>query len=359
MTRPARSIPARPASPRAFTLIEILLAVLILAFGLLGLGAVIPVVLREQRIGSDATLGVAATKDALAYLERRADLMRLRHPDYDTGNEATDFRMGLGRWLLPPYEGTRGASDDPDDIDNLLDGADWSEEYLWEDWSHTLSTDYQNAGIVGDFTIIAPDAGSDVVIKLTDRLWPAPSATGAPPQFVWDFTARRVKTGLGEPRMIQVALFVRRIDPNIRVPRDQTLYDVLAAGDALPIAVDVDGLPTLNGVGDYAAPRVLDITFNPTLPSRIVLPSGAGDILDAVRQPGQKIVDNLGNIYTVRGLAEDDPNRLTLLIDPPAPVSARNDGPDTEDDARIRQILFTPQIPAAVTVFTLTPTDPS
>src|SRR5690606_122403 len=131
--------------------------------------------------------------------------------------------------------------------------------------------------------------------------WPAPSATGAPPQFVWDFAARRVRTELGEPRKIQVVLFVRRIDPNIRVPRGEnpstnrpyTLYDVLAAGTALPVAVDRgDGLPVPNGnPADhaYAAPQVLEVTFNPQRPDRIRLPNvfttGGGNILDAVRQP--------------------------------------------------------------------------
>src|SRR5688572_3958289 len=55
-------------APRAFTLIEVLIAVLVLALGLLGLGAVFPVAVRAQRISSDDVLGTAAVNSARAYL---------------------------------------------------------------------------------------------------------------------------------------------------------------------------------------------------------------------------------------------------------------------------------------------------
>ena len=53
------------ASARAFTLVEVLMAVLILAIGLLGLGAVLPMVVRQQRDSADGTFGLIAMRSAV------------------------------------------------------------------------------------------------------------------------------------------------------------------------------------------------------------------------------------------------------------------------------------------------------
>ncbi|MFN9951596.1 MAG: prepilin-type N-terminal cleavage/methylation domain-containing protein, partial [bacterium] len=59
----------KPAShPRAFTLIEVLLGVLILGLGLLGLASVFPLVVKQQRAAQDVVRGVAAAGGAEAVL---------------------------------------------------------------------------------------------------------------------------------------------------------------------------------------------------------------------------------------------------------------------------------------------------
>src|SRR5690606_34784401 len=102
--------------------------------------------------------------------------------------------------------------------------------------------------------------------------------------FVWDFIARRVDTGvpvarqrIGSPAEIEIAVFVRRIDMNIRLPSNRTLFDVLTdptlpAGERrLPVAVDSNGVPTGNGTNGsgglptqdaYAIPLTLLAEFD-------------------------------------------------------------------------------------------------
>jgi hypothetical protein len=52
----------------AFTLVEILISIMILALGVLGLGVLFPVVIREQRMGVDASTGIVVANTAKDYL---------------------------------------------------------------------------------------------------------------------------------------------------------------------------------------------------------------------------------------------------------------------------------------------------
>jgi hypothetical protein len=196
------------------------------------------------------------------------------------------------------------------------------------------------------------------------------------------------------PPTLQVAMFARRIDQNIRVKPKQLLKNVLtdwtnAAGTTdndrcVPVAMDDDttysngltdscGLPTLRGnagagVRDYAEPIFAEATFNPAKPDQLELNFSGSDRnrWRLASQPGQKLIDNLGNIYTVRGVPDPDAasglGGDIVLIDPPVPgwVPGPN-APDPsglpsgiKNPSKLRQVVFTPQIPAAATVFTVT-----
>lgn len=333
----------------AFTLIEVLLGILILALALLGLGAVVPVVVRAQRQAADATQGAVAARAAEAYLRARSDLNRL---SWTVGSPP--FRgYGWGVWLLD-----LGWSPDV--------GA---QAFLWEP---PASTEFDP--LVGDL-VLRDSPAPPVVLKVADRLWPARDSGGGDPQFVWDVIARRVPTGFAEPRRIQVALFVRRVDLNIRVPSGTSpatgepisLYEVLTqgapfAGDwRLPVAQDPSGFPTNTGVGLYAQVRTADVAYD-FIPSRVSdrlrLVGVAPAVRTLITRAGQRLVDNLGNIYTVRGLYEADVTGNTILVDPPIPSWVPTPAQNPPVEQSLRQIAFTPQIPAAVAVLTLTPQDP-
>lgn len=333
--------PPRLNAPRlaaAFSLIEVLIAILILALGLLGLGAVIPVVVREQRIASESTRAVIAANNAKAYLRARPDLNRLvgdgtgsRGASGSPGSSPVE--MGFGVWLED-------------------DGWSRGPEYLWQlpSGAYDLSSGairFRDGG------------GPEVVIRVADRLWPDASA-GAQPQLVWDIVGRRV--GPDDPRSdanqrtVQLAVFVRRIDPGIRVPPGKTRREMLLAnpGDPhfrIPVSADRstgrprgDGLAT--GDGGYSAPRILD-GIQVVAPN-VLEGDETGSADDLWSRPGQVLVDNLGNIYRVLRQDPDNPSRV--VIDPPVTDINMN---------RVTQVVYTPQVPAAVEVFQITvPFDP-
>ncbi len=330
---------------RAFSLIEVLIAILILALGLLGLGAVIPVVVREQRVASEATRGVIAANNARAYLLGRPDINRLvgvKSAGRPTAAGGVEDGMGFGRWL--------------DEHGN------WSTDYNW----HILDDMYdRGTGLIR----LGPDDIVFVVqIPVADRLWPHPSS-GAEPLLIWDIVGRRIPLrDRGSPalpasattqRTMELAIFVRRIDSAIRVPPGMRRAEMLLAPQSspdfrMPVAMESGSGPTGNGDGDYYS---LPLTLKATIPSSsrpnvieldrdpkwVGGPSFQDWWIDRARLPGQKLVDNLGNIYTVvRPDPDDDDN---VVVEPPVSAAALAD---------FEQVLFTPQIPAAIDVFRVT-----
>jgi hypothetical protein len=366
----SRPFASRRSLVRAFSLIEVLFAVFILALGLLGLGAMIPVVIREQKQSADATMGLIVANSAETYLKNRPDLNRR----FDHMN------TGMGWRVLTNYP-------------QVL-----SKDFSWEPSPSVFKTN-----------VTGPDAGDEPVrtyfnvttgrvriqletnatstpcfIRVRDRLWPDASVGGVQPRFVWDFAPRRVIDVPGQPEQLQIAIFVRRIDPNIRVPEGFTLYQVLTQAPGLqesqwrrPVSVignvqPGNRRPTLDGVGPYAKPFVAAVTYNDAYPDRLQLdPAEVLLTWQLFSQPGQKLVDNIGNVYTVMSVVPnpgDDPAlEHVVKIQPPvepwvgatvapgnppglgAPLSAWAEY--HRKCSTLRKVVLTPQVPAAVTVF--------
>ncbi|MEO1007602.1 MAG: hypothetical protein AAFX79_03485 [Planctomycetota bacterium] len=371
----------------AFSLVEVLLAIFVLGLGLLGLGALIPGIIREQRIASDRSLGVIVANDARAYLRTRADLNRLAIPPRVTSGSglgtsmpAGDFDYGLGVWLRDP---------------------DWSRTYLWD----ALSIDkalYEDEGVIrlGD-----PVQGVDPArIGLAERLYPGPSSGLTGPQFVWDFVARRLPPVeadgyalLADPTLpvlpttipgqaragVEIAVFVRRVDTGIRVQPGTTLFGTLLdANPVLPVGLSQGGGPTGTGADPseneiYAVPLTLQAQFDPTRPGVLELEEDntvrtgdpGGNVSEQQRlvlaaQIGQQLVDNLGNVFVVDELLSLDANSAEVRVRPAVPSwvpqsrvdTGASDPLDERTWSHIRQVVFVPQPPAAVLVFRTGPT---
>jgi Tfp pilus assembly protein PilV len=370
----------RMVSSRAFSLVEVLLAILILALGLLGLGAVIPVVVKQQRTAADTTLGVTAAKDAQAAL--------LSRPEFNPSSVSTTLPNAWDHLLA--------------DTNNWSTSGNNVDDHLWHPWERPRNFMTPDTGDM-NFNNQSSASGQRVTLLMRDRLWPSTSMQVVEtelrgedryrPQFVWDFVARRVRTGTivvggnitnGVPEAVQVALFVRRIDLGIRIPRpatgpQPTLRDVLTgppepagvtnADRCVPVAVVDSTNPTptnrgCNGPGarTYAGFLTLDATFNGTRRNRIELSHGGlstqGNqelLMTLASQPNQKLVDNFGNVYTVLHVDEQLSSSVavTVVVSPEVPTSVNvPPAAPTVDD--FRQVVFTPQVPGAVRVFTVT-----
>jgi len=326
--------PRRPRTAAAFSLIEILIAVTVLSLGLLGLGMVFPVVVRQQRQAQDSIQGLSAARSAAEYLKARKSvvdaLLQVGTNWYPSDGHTTTGTLSLydGRWL----------------VNSSAVG------------STTFVTD-RTTGIV----TVGP-TGSPQYIGISDRLAPAPFTGTSGPQFVWDVALRA-----SGPNQVQAAVFTRRIDAGIRIPsgggagvQAYTLSHVLT-GEAnvpegvrrVPVAVDKNGRPTLSGLDqqgnrNYSLLRTIAPANAESGDPLSLLRLSATDavMLALARQPGQKLVDNDGVVHSVVRAADGTTNGV--LLERALTELQRK----SITNGQV-QFLLAPQVPAAVTVVTL------
>lgn len=314
------------ANTPAFTLIEVLMAVFILALGLLGIGALFPAVISLQRAGADATFGTLSGQSAQSYLAGHSYLPR-DYWDWWARLDTSTLPAG-GMWMPIPVDAATG-------------------------WA-----------VIGQDDANTPGYDDRVYLPLADRLYPGDSAGAPEPLLVWDMAVRRVSDGSNR---VQVAVFSRRVDPKIRVARGASLYDAMTnlllpdTDRRWPVSEDNTGVATLDGAymgtARYSAPFTCQVRLSdPRIRDSLQLvraPSGRAltTVLNQLSQPGQRIVDNYGNVYMVEGLDTRPGARNNCVrISPEVPPDSNQQYPVSPS-----QIIMTPQTPASVVVFTVNP----
>ena len=378
---------------RGFTLIEVLIGVIVLALGLLGLAAVFPVVVREQKIATEQTLGASAVEAVRAQLLGNTGLT-LQSTSSTIGWASASVALQSYREEANTPPNNEWDPSDPWFIPGVHDNSDSGTTTYpsFELSANTIADTYASLDI---------DRGEAAEpIPYTARLLPRPFIDGAEPRFVWDIALRASPVS---PSSIEVAVFLRSIDPNIRVPkrerrsagstnRDRSLLtrsDVLAWSitpggfDAngldeserrLPVVIETrTGRPTLDGDATqarraYSVPFVMpvDIRATPAEGNILVIDASGtarhqsgvqvSDLVRYVRIVGQKLLGDDGRVYTVVGIPEDEPNGV--IVSPPLRASrfTATGEPDSGGDGpftRPTQVVLTPQVPAEISIFTV------
>lgn len=373
-----------------FTLIEVLIGVLVLGLGLLGVAAVFPVVVRQQRVATETVVGLSVERSAESYLRAHTGFNESMMP-------GGSWRVNMSVWDKWRREQNRSRMDYITSSGTVSGASRWEVPYVEPNGT---------AADRGTLYPVGKGGLPELRVPLRDRLWRLPYSDrdanasderyGNEPRYVWDLAWRRID--LGSPTVpdddnVQIAVFVRRVDASIRVARASIadpndplrtqrptrttrMSDVLisrfpsdpvpAADRRVPVAVEASGpsagLPTLNGQGNYGnmftvrVARVTDEDGDAADPSRVLrrfeLDTSAPAMARRLaRQLNQKLVDTLGNVYTVVRLDDDNPD--AFFVDPPAPAGVG--GPEGRAARGWFDVLTTPQVAASAGVFTVKP----
>ncbi len=371
------------STARGFSLVEVLIAILVLAIGMLGLGAIFPAIIAEQRDSFEAIEGeqVAAVAEAQITSNREFIDFSLISSVFNKKNASANERYAY-EWVVPAFGGTYPSPS----------GDAWSTPIPGFLDTTTTATDFSGSELgIWSFKSNIPALGSPVIpeidlansnpeltqIPVSARVHPAPYS-GKDPKYVWDLALRREPAG----DRLQAAIFVRRIDTRLRIPSGYSLSDAITGGNGypddalLPVAINSgNGLITVdNGepTSVYAAIQVLETEVYEDHLDWLVFTDGRNPNIDAsvgfAAKVGQKLLDNTGVVRTVVGLPTIDPadplsGERVVQVDPPFTLQNASDGaimgpsnnPDWDDERAswVRQVIFTPRTPVGIRLVTL------
>ncbi|MGJ8635826.1 MAG: prepilin-type N-terminal cleavage/methylation domain-containing protein [Phycisphaerales bacterium] len=365
-----------------FSLVEVLIAIVVLGLGLLGLGAVFPIVIAQQRESVAIVEGISVASMAeniLTSSDEIVDFSRWFDPANRFGYEgpATTDEITY-EWVVAPFAPYSGYEQVPG-----FEGFAGSTDGRWYvELNNSLSPLTDPANDINASTGLAS------VLTVHDRLIPQPYS-GKDPKYVWDIVARR-EPGTLRP---QLAIFIRQVDQRIRVPSNQSLSDMLIVGGpdttrpVLPVAlysgnhpqVGKRGLPAVDDGKDanivYAQPQSLQVQVVKEHLDWLIFEEADNMNIDGsislATEPGQQLLDNTGVVRTVLGPAtgpdsQAGDDKRIVRVSPPfsmshAAVDAVNDATlmsnnpmtDAQRASWVRQIVFTPRKPLAIHILTL------
>jgi len=373
-----------------FTLIEVLIAILILGLGLLGLGAVFPAVIAQQRNAVGVVEGESVASMAEAIVTSSPEIIDFTpwfDPSSTFGKDSSN--TDTFEWIVGPLQPYNDYLQRSGFVnDNGGPSFDGSQDGYW----------YPNLDLASNGLDTPPTTAADLVkaLSVADRLIPQPYS-GKDPKYVWDLVARREPSS-NRP---QLAIFIRQVDQRIRVPINATLSDVLVrtagttgGAPALPVALDrLTGKPVVDHKADfgddivYAAPQTLQVQVVSDHLDWLIFEDANNFMFDTsisfATKPGQKLLDNTGTVRTVLGPAtgpdSDIDDTRIIRVDPPfkpshavVESSAYDEQANDPENAGLpneaarvaaraswlRQIVFTPRTPLAIRVVTLEENSP-
>ncbi len=335
---------------RGFTLLEVLIGVLVLSLALLGLAAMFPVVVRTQRIARDTVVGTGVLEAAEA---------TLRSNEFFASPVTTGgLRAYADQLTLAP------ARDQTQWAESL--GSSVPARKLYDDLGRIkLRPVNPRFYPVGDRLNLMPGivAGTDPTL-VWDLAMCLASESDVPPQPTGELLSPAANVS-AMSRPLRVAIFVRRLDSQIRLRSGQTLMSAISSGFVVPIGSSASnfGEPTLDGTGFHSLPMWATVSA-----ARQSKANGPYDIFElsfadngrlpaarALAKPGQIVIDNLGGVHVVARNVRDASGvpiyNQVLLEKPMLGTTALRCNEATSPI----QLTFTEQVPVAVRVITIEP----
>gem|GEM_PF-1536556 len=372
-----KPFPARPRSPMGFSLIEVLIAIFILAIGIISIASLFPVGIVQQRQTTDDIMGPVVANNALSLIRSR-----VKQEDFGTFE---DFNLiaplitipGDWPWLRPGFV----LEDDATSPGPLSSPTPYNDQGTVDIFSHRYvkklldSSNEQNLLFATQIPNGLPIGGTPIlwgipfnrslhrlnfgtlqpappkfIITQQERYFPQQSqasfdASGDPippksPQYTWDCMFRRFNG------RVQVAIFVYRVTPPPGM--DGYAYTVqpltnltVSSGFTedqrqsplpmhLPVRLADFGDAEIQSVaseGSWDADNPLSST--PRFP--VIVHGNApgltydpGNRMQAWQEPGQWLLDQNNNVRQVLSNGRDDPAADPLeveLLRPVSPVS--------------------------------------
>ncbi len=277
-----------------FSLIEVLMAIIILAIGMISIAALFPAGIAQQRQSVDDVMGPVVANNALAVLRSK-----LRPEDFGLGSGYTidgDFA-----WSRPAFFTTNttlhGGLFVPAGSISVFNGS----------ITNTTDSELELLGLWN--TDLYGGTPPTIIINQAERYYPMGSVNSTnpfppKPQYVWDCMFRRFQG------RVQVALFVYRV----AIPGGGTSSYTVAQNP--PPNADVPPVPfsVVLAVAGYpfwvANEAVIDGTPGGT-------PYDASDATQSWQEPRQWLLDQNNNIHRVLSrFVDEDESALVELTRP-------------------------------------------